>query len=96
MSASCSRASSHAGGIGIALLSLVVLAQPAQAGTSTSCESLTNFKFQDTTINSATSNAGGAYVAPDAWHLVFTNLPPYCDVSATIAPTIAPALTEKI
>ena len=41
----------------------------------------------DTTINSAQSQAGGAYVAPDAWHLVFTNLPPYCEVQATIAPT---------
>ncbi|MBV8838847.1 MAG: tannase/feruloyl esterase family alpha/beta hydrolase [Alphaproteobacteria bacterium] len=59
----------------------------AHAGTPSSCESLTNFKFADTTINSATSNPGGAYVAPDAWHLTFTNLPPYCDVSATIAPT---------
>ena len=66
---------------------LAVLASPAHAGTSTSCASLTNFKFANTTINSATSYPGGPYVAPDAWHLVFSNLPPYCDVSATIAPT---------
>jgi feruloyl esterase len=60
---------------------------PALAGTPTSCESLTNFKYPDTTINSAQSQTGGAYVAGDTWHLVFTDLPPYCEVQATIAPT---------
>jgi len=60
---------------------------PAAAGTPTSCESLTSFGHPDTTINSAQSQAGGTYVAPDAWHLAFTNLPPYCEVQATIAPT---------
>jgi feruloyl esterase len=59
----------------------------AAAGTPTSCASLTSFAFPNTTINSATSMPGGPYVAPDAWHLVFTNLPPYCMVSATISPT---------
>src|SRR4029079_9504736 len=33
------------------------------------------------------SQSGGAYAAPDAGHLVFTNLPPYCEVQATITPT---------
>lgn len=71
----------------LATVTLVFLARIASAGTPSTCESLTNFKFADTTINSATSYPGGAYVAPDAWHLVFTNLPPYCEVVATIAPT---------
>jgi len=71
----------------LASLMLVLLADTANAGTPATCESLTNFKFADTTINSATSYPGGAYVAPDAWHLAFTNLPPYCEVVATIAPT---------
>jgi feruloyl esterase len=61
--------------------------QPALAGTPTSCESLSTFSYPNTTINSASSQAGGPYVAPDAWHLAFANLPPYCDVSATIKPT---------
>ena len=45
---------------------LAASATPAAAGTPTSCESLTNFSYPDTTINSAQSQAGGAYVAPDA------------------------------
>src|SRR5882724_9422828 len=60
---------------------------PAAAGTPTSCASLSTFSYPNTTINSASSQPGGPYVAPDAWHLAFTNLPPYCDVSATIKPT---------
>src|SRR5882724_7858867 len=59
----------------------------AAAGTSTSCASLVNFQFADTKITSTQSQPGGAYVAPDSWHLVFTDLPPYCEVQATIAPT---------
>jgi feruloyl esterase len=65
----------------------VAFAPPAAAGTPTSCESLLTFGFPDTTINAAASQPGGPYVAPDAWHLVFANLPPYCLVSATIKPT---------
>ena len=59
----------------------------AAAGTPTSCESLLTFAFPDTTIGAAASQPGGPYVAPDAWHLAFANLPPYCLVSATIKPT---------
>jgi feruloyl esterase len=84
--------------IGLALL----LAAPALnvpragAGTPTSCESLTSFRHPDTTINAAQSQSGGAYVAPDAWHLVFTNLPPYCEVQATIAPTPDSAIRVRV
>ena len=77
----------HVSTASLATVILVVLARTASAGTPSTCESLANFKFADTTINSATSYPGGAYVAPDAWHLAFTNLPPYCEVVAKIAPT---------
>ena len=73
--------------IWLALLACWALGGPAVAGTPTSCASITTFSYPNTTINSATLQPGGPYVAPDAWHLVFTNLPPYCDVSATIKPT---------
>jgi tannase/feruloyl esterase len=70
------------------LLSLGALATlPAAALTPTSCENLTSFSYPNTTINSATSMPGGPYVAPDTWHLAFADLPPYCQVNATIAPT---------
>ena len=71
----------------LAALALFALSALAHAGTPTTCESLKNFKFADTTINTAQAQSGGAYVAPDSWHLVFTDLPPYCEVQATIRPT---------
>src|SRR6201995_447830 len=70
-----------------ALLASCAGVQTASAGTTTSCLSLSNFSYPNTTINGATPMPGGPYVAPDAWHLAFTNLPAYCDVSATIKPT---------
>ncbi|TMJ02760.1 MAG: tannase/feruloyl esterase family alpha/beta hydrolase [Alphaproteobacteria bacterium] len=86
-----SRADLHSCIAHVSALSLTALlaawSTPAAAGTPTSCESLASFAFPDTTINAAQSQTGGAYVAPDAWHLAFTNLPPYCEVQATIAPT---------
>src|SRR3984893_4356825 len=69
---------------------------PAAAGTPTSCESLSSFAYPNTTINSALSQPGGAYVAPDAWHLAFTNLPPYCEVSATIKPTSDSSINVRV
>jgi feruloyl esterase len=71
----------------IALLGLIGAETSAYAGTPTSCSSLANFSFPNTTITGAALQPGGPYVAPDAWHLAFTNLPPYCQVSATIKPT---------
>jgi feruloyl esterase len=70
-----------------ALLAMALAAYPAGAGTPTSCESLLSFSFPNTTIGAAVSQPGGPYVAPDVWHLAFTNLPSYCLVSATIKPT---------
>jgi feruloyl esterase len=69
---------------------------PAAAGTPTSCASLSTFSYPNTTINSALSQPGGAYVAPDAWHLAFTNLPPYCEVSATIKPTADSSINVRV
>lgn len=71
----------------LAAVAALVLVAPARAGTPTSCESLLTFAFPDTTITAAVSVPGGPYVAPDAWHLAFTNLPASCQVSATIKPT---------
>jgi feruloyl esterase len=69
---------------------------PAAAGTPTSCESLSTFAYPNTKINYALSQPGGAYVAPDAWHLAFTNLPPYCEVYATIAPTADSQINVRV
>ena len=71
-------------------------AQPSLAGTPTSCASLSTFSYPNTTINSASPQPGGPYVAPDAWHLAFTNLPPYCDVSATIKPTADSSINVRV
>jgi feruloyl esterase len=68
-------------------IALILLQTSTFAGTPTSCASLQNFSFPNTTITAAQLQPGGPYVAPDAWHLAFTNLPPYCQVSATIKPT---------
>jgi feruloyl esterase len=48
---------------------------------------LTSFTYPNTTITGATSSTGGAYCAPDTWHLCFTNLPPSCQVTAQMTPT---------
>ena len=50
------------------------------------CQSLLSFSFPNTTITSAASSPGGAYCGTDAWHICFNNLPPSCQVTATIAP----------
>jgi len=69
---------------------------PVTAATPTSCANLSTFSYPNTTINSALSQPGGPYVAPDAWHLAFTNLPPYCEVSATIAPTSDSSINVRV
>jgi tannase/feruloyl esterase len=69
------------------LVAAVALGPYPAVAAGQSCESLTTFQYPNTTINSAQSQPGGPYVAPDAWHLAFTNLPPYCQVSATMTPT---------
>src|SRR5258708_5620198 len=88
-------------GVQVTASSLVMLCSAASvhqavAGTSTSCASLANFQFADTKITSAQSQPGGAYVAPDAWHLAFTDLPPYCEVQATISPTPDSSINVRV
>ena len=67
-----------------ALLALLVDidATPAAA---TSCESLFGLVLQDTTITAVESFKGGTYTAPDGE--VFTNLPAFCRIAATLTPT---------
>src|SRR5260221_1315496 len=86
----------QARGIFPAILLSYGMVGAAAAGTPTSCASLSTFSYPNTTINSAQSQPGGAYVAPDAWHLVFTNLPPYCEVSATIKPTVDSSINVRV
>jgi feruloyl esterase len=86
----------HARGIFPAILLSYGMIGPAAAGTPTSCASLSTFSYPNTTINSALSQPGGPYVAPDAWHLVFTNLPPYCEVFATIKPTADSSINVRV
>ena len=67
--------------------SILSVTQPAHAQIN-NCESLlTAFKFPNATITGAVSSNGGAYCAPDTWHLCFTNLPPSCQVTAQLTPT---------
>jgi feruloyl esterase len=79
-----------------ALLFNIGAIESAAAATPTSCANLSTFSYPDTKINYALSQPGGPYVAPDAWHLAFTNLPPYCEVSATIAPTTDSSINVRV
>jgi feruloyl esterase len=65
------------------LTSLVGIgATPAAAAT---CASLADLALPDTTITAAQSVPGGTYTAPDGE--VFTNLPAFCRIAATLTPT---------
>ncbi len=70
--------------LSVALLtSLVGIgATPAAAAI---CASLAGLALPDTTITAAQSVAAGTYTAPDGE--VFTNLPAFCRIAATLAPT---------
>jgi len=57
-------------------------ATPAAAAT---CASLAGLVLPDTTITAAQSVAAGTYTAPDGE--VFTNLPGFCRIAATLTPT---------
>jgi feruloyl esterase len=84
------RRSARAAGLAMGLVLLLVTPalapRPATAAGQT-CEGLAAFQYPDATVTMAQSEPGGPYVAPDAWHLVFTDLPPYCRVTATLTPT---------
>lgn len=65
------------------LTSLVGIgATPAAAAT---CASLATLALPDTTITAAQSVAAGTYTAPNGQ--VFTNLPGFCRIAATLTPT---------
>src|SRR5215469_14761829 len=57
-------------------------AAPAAAAT---CASLAGLALPDTTITAAEPVAAGTYTAPDGE--VFTNLPAFCRIAATLTPT---------
>ena len=67
-----------------ALLTLLfgIVVMPAAAAT---CASLVNLALPDTTITAAEPVAAGTYTAPDGE--VFTNLPAFCRIAATLTPT---------
>jgi feruloyl esterase len=68
---------------GVLLTSLVGIgATPAAAAT---CTSLAGLALPETTITAALSVAAGTYTAPSG--AVFTNLPAFCRVAATLTPT---------
>jgi feruloyl esterase len=73
-----------AGVLSAALLTSLVgiSAIPAAAAT---CGSLARLGLPDTTITAAQSVAAGTYTAPDGE--IFTNLPAFCRVAATLTPT---------
>ena len=56
--------------------------RPADAAT---CRSLAGLALPDTTITAAQLIPAGTYTAPDGE--VFTNLPAFCRVAATLTPT---------
>src|SRR5215472_9044624 len=64
------------------LISLVGIgATPAAAAT---CASLSGLALPDTTITAAEPVSAGTYTAPDGE--VFTNLPAFCRIAATLTP----------
>jgi feruloyl esterase len=86
----------------LALFGGAILAtSPTKAEAEKSCENLKSFAFPNAKIIDASSKPGGSYRAPDAFgtppvppppmpplpYLSFSDLPPWCQVSAEIKPT---------
>jgi feruloyl esterase len=71
------------------LLSAALLTSLAGVGATSAaaatCESLSGLVLSDTTITAAEPVAAGTYTAPDCE--VFTNLPAFCRIAATLTPT---------
>src|SRR6516164_6336635 len=78
-------------GIGAAasVLSTVLLAASVSIGATSAaaatCASLAGLALPDTTITAAEPVSAGTYTAPDGE--VFTNLPAFCRIAATLTPT---------
>jgi hypothetical protein len=51
------------------------------------CESLKSFTAPHTTITSVLLHPGGKYVSTDGFNLTFADLPPSCQVTASIKPS---------
>jgi feruloyl esterase len=68
--------------IAVALVFATFAADRAAAAT---CESLTSLKLPETTITVAQSIPAGTYIAPNGQ--VFTDMPAFCRVAATLTPT---------
>jgi feruloyl esterase len=64
---------------------IVIVLGVARSATGSTCASLANLAFPDTTITAAQSVAAGTYTAPDGE--VFTDMPAFCRVAATLTPT---------
>jgi len=69
---------------------------PAAHAQLPSCQSLLTFSYPNTTITGASSSPGGPYCAPDTWHLCFTNLPPSCQVTATMTPVSGSSISVTV
>jgi feruloyl esterase len=57
----------------------------ATQATAVTCESLSSLQLRDATVTAAKSIPPGTYTAPDGQ--VFTNMPAFCRVAATLTPT---------
>ncbi len=66
-------------------VALVFAALAARQAAAATCESLSSLKLPETTITAAQSIPPGSYTAPDGQ--VFTNMPAFCRVAATLTPT---------
>jgi feruloyl esterase len=64
---------------------LVPAASAVDQAAGATCESLISLKLVHTTITAAQSTPAGTYKAPDGE--VFTNMPAFCRVAATLTPT---------
>jgi feruloyl esterase len=67
----------------ITLIAIALGAGRTAAGST--CASLANLAFADSTITAAQPVAAGTYTTPDG--KVFTNMPAFCRVAATLTPT---------
>jgi len=70
--------------ISVALVFVCAIFALGRAAAET-CENLISLKLPETTITAAQSIAAGTYTAPDGQ--VFTNMPAFCRVAATLTPT---------
>src|SRR5580704_12428009 len=66
----------------VALVFACLAVHQAAAAT---CESLSSLKLPETTITAAQSIPAGTYIAPNGQ--VFTDMPAFCRVAATLTPT---------